>query len=274
ALGILLAAAVYLLGKRARPPKAGPPLDGRWLLVACWVATASHLLLDLTNSYGVRPLMPFDNRWYAWGIESIIDPVLWLVLMAGLGLPFLFRLITEEVGARKTGFQRGAVFSLCAIVALWGLRDFSHRRALNMLDAISYNGADPQRLGAFPSPVNPFNWTGVVETSRVFYVLPVDVLNGKLDPQGAHLFYKPEPSPALEAALKTHTARVFMDFARFPWAEVLPTETGPTVTVRDLRYQPINFRRGGFAIRIQLDQELHVRSEAFSFSGRFRDPQS
>jgi len=274
ALGILLAATVYLLGKRAHPPKAGPALDGRWLLLACWVATASHLLLDLTNSYGVRPFMPFNSHWYAWGIESIVDPLLWLILIAGLGLPALFRLITEEVGARKTGFQRGAVFSLCAIIALWGLRDFSHRRALNMLDAISYHQASPQRLGAFPDPVNPFDWTGVVETSRAFYVLPVDVLGGRLDPQGARLFYKPGPSPALEAALATRTARVFMNFARFPWAEVLPAEGGPTVMVRDLRFQPANFQRGGFAIRIQLDQELHIRSQAFSFSGKFRDHQS
>jgi len=274
ALAILLAAAIYFPGRRARPPKAGPPLDGRWLLLACWIATASHLLLDLTNSYGVRPFIPLNYHWYAWGIEPIIDPLLWLILIAGLALPALFRLITEEVGARKTGFQNGAIFSLCALVALWGLRDFSHRRALNMLDAISYHQADPERLGAFPSFVNPFGWTGVVETSRAFYVLPVDVLSGRLDPQDARLFHKSEPSPALEAALTTRTARVFMDFARFPWAEVLPGENGPTVMIRDLRFQPANFHRGGFAIEIQLDQDLHVRSQAFSFSGRFRDHQS
>jgi inner membrane protein len=274
ALAILLAAAIYFPGRRARPPKAGPPLDGRWLLLACWIATASHLLLDLTNSYGVRPFIPFNYHWYAWGIEPIADPWIWLILIAGLGLPALFRLITEEVGARKTGFQSGAILALCALVALWGLRDFSHRRALNMLDAISYHQANPQRLGAFPSFLNPFDWTGVVEASRTYYVLPVDVLGGSLDPQDARLFHKTEPSPALAAALKTRTARVFMDFARFPWAEVLPGENGPTVIIRDLRFQPAGVHRGGFAIEIQLDQELQVRSQAFSFSGRFRNHQS
>lgn len=274
ALAVLLAATVYLLGRRARPPKSGPALDGRWLLLGCWVATASHLLLDFSTSYGVRPFMPFNNHWYAWGIEPIIDTLLWLILITGLGLPALFRLITEEVGARKTGFQRGAVLSLCGMIVLWGLRDFSHRRALNMLDAISYNQASPQQLGAFPSFTNPFDWTGVAETARAFYVLPVDVLNPRLDTQDARLFHKSEPSPALEAALKTRTARVFMDFARFPWSEVLPTENGPTVIIRDLRFQPANSKRGGFAIKIQLDKELHVRSQAFSFSGRFRDHQS
>lgn len=274
ALAALLAAVVYLLGRRANPPKAGPPLHGRWLLLACWVATASHLLLDFTNSYGVRPFLPFNSHWYALDIEPIIDPILWLILIAGLALPALFRLISEEVGARKAGFQKGAVLSLCGIVALWGLRDFSHRRAMNMLDAINYGRAVTQRIGAFPSFTNPFDWTGVVETPRAFYVLPVDVLIGRLNAQETRVFHKTESSPALQAALATHTARVFMDFARFPWAEVVPTESGPTVIIRDLRFQPANVRRGGFAIRIQLDKKLHVRSERFSFTGKFPNHQS
>jgi inner membrane protein len=273
-LGAALAAAVCFLGKRVRPKASAPPLDGRWLLLACWVATGVHLLFDFTNSYGVRPFLPFSSHWYAWGIEPIVDPLLWLVLFAGLAIPALFRLITEEVGARKTGFQTGAIFALCTVVVLWGLRDFSHRRALNMIDSIRYQQANPQRLGAFPSFGNPFNWAGVVETSGAFYVLPVNVITTRLNPQDARIYHKSEPSPALKAALTTRTARVFMDFARFPWSEVIPTESGVTVLIRDLRFQPGNSRRGGFAIRIQLDRRLHVLSQEFNFSGRFQDNQS
>lgn len=270
ALGIALAAGIYLLGKRARPKATGPPLDGRWLLLACCVATGSHLLLDFTNSYGIRPFLPFNGRWHAWGIEPIVDPLLWLILITGMALPALFRLITEEVGARKTGFRTGAIFSLCAIVAVWGLRDFSHQRALNMLNSVRYHQAEPQRLGAFPSFANPFEWTGVVETSGAFYVLPVNTISAEFDPADARIFHKPEPSAALKTALETRTARIFMDFARFPWAEAIPTEKGVTVTVRDLRFQPANAQRGGFAVRIKLDRQLHVLSQAFDFSGTFR----
>ena len=270
ALGIALAGTVYFVGRRLRTKTSGPPLDGRWLLLACCVATGVHLLLDFTNSYGIRPFLPFSAHWYAWGIEPIIDPLLWLSLIAGLVIPALFRLITEEVGARKTGFQAGAVFSLCAMVALWGLREFSHRRALNMLDSTSYHDAIRKRLGAFPGFANPFDWTGVVETSQAFYVLPVNVLSEGLNSQGARVYHKSGPSLAISAALETRTAKVFMDFARFPWAEVVPTQNGTMVIVRDLRFQSANARRGGFAIRIELDQELHVRSQEFNFSGRFR----
>jgi hypothetical protein len=74
--------------------------------------------------------------------------------------------------------------------------------------------------------------------------------------------------------LKTRTARVFMDFARFPWTEVVPNENGTTVTIRDLRFQPANLRTGGFAIRMELDPSLHVQSQAFSFTGKFKNHQS
>jgi len=269
-LGVALAAVFYFFGKRVRPKKSGPHLNGRWLLLGCLAATGSHLLLDFTNSYGIRPFLPFSGHWYAWGIEPIVDPLLWLILIVGLALPALFRLITEEVGARKTGFQTGAIISLCAVAALWGLRDFSHRRALNMLDSIRYHQANPQQLGAFPTFTNPFEWTGVVETANAFYVLPVGTINADLAPAEARVFHKPEPSPALKKALETRTGRVFMDFARFPWAQVVPTEKGVTVTVRDLRFQAANARRGGFAIRIKLDQQLHVLSQQFKFSGNFR----
>ncbi len=269
-LAALLAAIVYFLGRRRVSVTSDPPLDGRWLLIACWIATASHLLLDFTTSYGIRLFAPFSYHWYAWDIEPIIDPLLWAVLVAGLGLPYLFRLISEEVGAKRTGYRVGASIALSTMVALWGVRALAHRRALNMLDARTYRAAIPRRLGAFPTPGNPFAWNGVVGTASAYYVLPVNVFQDNVDPQGARIFRKPEPSPPLEAALKTRTAAIFMDFARFPWAEVISNESGPTVLIRDLRYQPANSRRGGFVVRIEFDNNLHVRSQAFSFTGRFQ----
>lgn len=270
ALAVLLSALVYLAGKMRPAAKSGPPLRGGWLFMTCWIAVATHLLLDLATSYGIRLLMPFTSHWYAWDIEPIIDPVLWLILIAGLGLPFLSRLITEEVGGRKKGYRRGALVALFAMAAWMGVRDFAHRRALNMLDTRTYRQENPQRLGAFPTAGSPFNWNAVVETESGDYVLPVDVLQGSVNTANARLFRKPEPSPALEAALKTRTAAIFMDFARFPWSEVISNEKGPTVLIQDLRYQPPNFRRGGFVVRIQFDQALHVRSQAFSFTGKFK----
>jgi inner membrane protein len=265
-LAFLLALTIYFLGRKAKP-KPGPPLSLRWLLILAWIGTASHLLMDFTNSFGVRPFLPFSGRWYAWDILFIFDPLLLLLLCLGLGLPTLLRLVSEEVGARKSRPAWGAVFSLCALLFLWGLRDLAHRRVLGLLEAHTYSEQNPLRVGAFPSPVNPFEWTGVVETDTAYAVLPANALADDVDPRAARQFHKPEASPALNAALKTTTGSIFMDFARFPWARAEENEEGFDVQIRDLRFYT-NYGGSGFLAEIEMDKALHVRSESFSFLGQ------
>ena len=180
-------------------------------------------------------------------------------------MPMLFRLVSEEVGAKKPGYRRGATFSLCCLVLLGCLRGFAHRRALSLLDAYSYSEENPIGLGAFPSLANPFVWTGVVETDSGFRVLEVNALEDSLEPEMARVYRKPETSPALAAALKTHTAEVFLGFARFPWAQVGREEDGFTVTIRDLRFVALASQTRGFVAEIRLDNDLRVHSESFHF---------
>jgi inner membrane protein len=266
-LGVLLAGVIYYFGRRAAPKKTGPPLDGRWLLAISLIATFSNLLLDFTNAYGIRPFLPFSGRWYAWDIMFILDPLLLTLMAVGLGVSMLLRLVSEEVGARKPAFRGGAIFALCSLVALCAVRGFAHRRVLGMLDAHIYAGENPQRVGAFPSPFNPFQWTGVVETDSVFHVLPANALGGDVDAENTRVFHKAESSPALEAARKTRTASLFLDFARFPWGQVMQTDDGFRVTFQDLRYVSLTSQRGGLLVEVNLDRNLRVRSESLSLSG-------
>ncbi len=55
-------------------------VGARALLVLAIVGTLSHLLLDFTNSYGVHPFWPFDNRWYYGDAIFIVEP--WLMVTA------------------------------------------------------------------------------------------------------------------------------------------------------------------------------------------------
>lgn len=61
---------------RARPPR----VRLRGLLLASLLLSASHPLMDWTNNYGVRPLLPWSSRWFYGDLVYIIDPWLWLSL--------------------------------------------------------------------------------------------------------------------------------------------------------------------------------------------------
>ena len=214
-LAIILWGFIYWVGKKVQP-KPGLPLSGRWLLLAALLGTGSHLLLDFTNAYGVRPFLPFSGRWYAWDIMPIFDPLLLALLILGLAVPWLLRLVSEEVGAGKAHLVPGAVFCLCAMVALWGIRDFAHRRALSILDSHTYSGEDPQRFSALPVAMNPFTWTGVVETETSFHVVSVNALDANGVPEEMGTFEKPQPSPALAAAMKTTCGKNLSGFCALP----------------------------------------------------------
>jgi inner membrane protein len=270
-LAISLAGTIYFLGKHAPPPKKPrPPLSGKWMVMVCLIALGGHLLMDFTNQYGIRLFLPFSARWYAWDIMFIFDPLLLVILIGGFAVPALFRLISEEVGARKPGFQRGAIVSLVLMLMLWGLRDVAHRRVVEQLDSHSYGQESPVEVGAFPSPANPFVWTGMVETPSAFHIIEASALAGDVDVEHAKVLFKPESSPPLEAAEKTRTAQIFLDFARFPWANVQETNKGYEVAIRDLRFYSPRERRAGFVTDIILDKDLNVVSQTFGFAAKSR----
>lgn len=264
-IGVLTGLVIYYGGRRRGPSRLGRLANLGWLVACGLIGTFSHLLLDFTNAYGLRPFLPFHGGWYAWDIMFIIDPVLWFLLALGMGLPALLRLISEEVGAGKPAYSKGAIFSLCTTVALWGLRDVAHRRVVTLLDSHTYGREAPRRLGAFPAPANPLAWVGVVETDSAFHVLGLSVLDDDVHTDDVQVFRKPEPTRALEAAAQTRTGKIFLDFARFPWANAREDD-GFEVLLRDLRFFSMNSDRLGFVVDVELDAELRVRSEAFHFS--------
>lgn len=74
----LLFYAAELVWSRARGRE--PRAHLKRLLFCSLLVSASHPLLDWTNSYGVRPFLPWDGRWIYGDLLFIIDPWVWLVL--------------------------------------------------------------------------------------------------------------------------------------------------------------------------------------------------
>lgn len=255
-----------LRGRKIRNPDL-PPRWGRLFLYA-YLAGLTHILLDFTNDYGVRPFWPFSEKWYSHDIVFIADPIILCMLIAGLALPGLFSLVNEEIGARRKGpaGRLAATMALLGLVALWGVRDYEHTRAVHALEARIYEKADPLRAAACPNWLSPFEWAGVVETSNFYATMLVDSLAPEVDPQGRmQILYKPEETPATLAAKKSYLGRVYLDWAKYPATETEMLESGGyLVRFRDLRFQsPGSGGRRVLEAGVKLDRNLNVVSQGF-----------
>jgi inner membrane protein len=242
-----------------RKPKL--PLNWRWLYLYALLGALGHLFLDFTNSYGVRPFAPFHRAWYSWDILFIFDPIILVILVMALAIPGVLGLVSEEIGARKS--PRGRVAALVALIcfaALIYLRDFEHRRALNLLKAVTYGDEDPLRVSAYAT-TNPFAWNGVVETRDFFESTVVNPHSGQLDFDGTSTRRpKPEPTPVTQAAKESWLGRVYLDWAQFPVVQALPEAQGYKVQFTDLRFNRISSKGqppllAGYVI---LDSQLRV----------------
>ncbi len=101
----LLAIGRFLTGRdpaaRARPAP---------LLLASALGVGSHVAMDLANSYGVRLLLPWIDRWFYGDLWVIVDPWLWLILGGSV-------FMTAPAGRRRTlAWSMGA--AAAAIVVL------------------------------------------------------------------------------------------------------------------------------------------------------------
>jgi inner membrane protein len=265
---------VYLLylwrGPSGKPRILRSKLPVRWdyLYWLALIAALSHILLDYTTAYGIRMFAPFNWRWYSWDIVFIVEPVMLLALIAGLVLPSLFGLINQEIGARSKGprGRAGAIFALVCVVLIWGVRDYQHRRALNAMGALLYQGAVPVRMGAYPYWVNPFRWHGVVETENFFQSVPVNSLAPEVDEQGeAHTYFKPEETPATQAAKASYFGRVYLDWAVFPLTQTEQLQgafKGYLVRFEDLRFEYPEMRgRGNLGGWVLVGPDMRVQEE-------------
>ena len=214
----------------------------RWgvLWGCCLLALLSHILLDWTNNYGVRPFFPFNPRWYAGSFVFIFEPVIFLALLGGLVAPSLFGLIGTEVGARSTPFrgQGWATAALLAVMGIWGWRAFERGKAIELSAAGDYGGAAVQRVFASPEPVNPYKWHMIVETPMAYQLGLADTWSGTLSLTPDDLLYKPPTTLATLLAKRSWLGEVYLDWSSYP----LVTDIGPDgdglteVTFRDLRF--------------------------------------
>jgi inner membrane protein len=240
--------------------KTAPPLRWGLLFGFVLVALLSHLLLDWTNNYGLRPFFPFNPRWYAGSIVFIFEPILFGMLLIALVAPALFGLIGSEVGAGRAQFRgRGwAIAALVGMVALWGWRGVEKGKALQLVAAQDFGTAGTGasgdaatdsaapvavlRVGVSPHPITPFKWHVIVETPMYYRLAVVDTLSGTVTTTPGDIFYKPPTTIATLVAKRSWLGEVYLDWSQYSLVTEQPRSSDPdeagltTVTFRDLRF--------------------------------------
>ena len=241
-------------GALLKPSVGLSKLKPNWFLIWLFslIAVLSHLLLDFTNNYGLRPFFPFNPRWYSWDIVFIFEPLIFAALLAALIMPAIFALADSEIGARRQPFRgRGwAIAALVFIVLLYGVRNAEHQRALNLMRA---SQTDPiVGVAAEPYPIDPFHWQGLAETANYYRTASINTRNDFVDTDSGQTIFKPPVTMAILAAKRSYLGRIYLDWANWPVVTDLGSVVAPgseaianlpapqpdwhTVQFRDLRF--------------------------------------
>jgi len=217
--------------RRGHPERA--PAEPRALVLLSLLAVATHPLLDLLNTYGVRLLMPFSGHWFHGDTLFIADPWMWLVLGAGWLGAFLMR---RRGAAHPERVARGALALAGVYVLAMAASNLEARRIVR--DAASAEGGTVGALMVSPLPLDPFRRAVVIQRDGGYELGSFDWL--------ARPRYRFErtvrrdtglDAPAVRAAAAaTRPGRIFLDWARFPIFDVVPAADGYEVLLADARY--------------------------------------
>jgi hypothetical protein len=109
-----------------------------------------------------------------------------------------------------------------------------------------------------PTLANPFRWDYVFETDRATYRFNVDIRNEAGTPPPQVIRYEKPSGPLAEVMEKVSTerpARIFLDFARFPVAQLADPNctTATLVQLADLRYTEPGSSRGTFTLELPVE---------------------
>jgi len=234
-LPIALTGAMVLYDRYVRR-KSSPAdrVDVKQLLLLSYLGVLLHVFMDFTNSYGVRLLMPFSDRWFYGDALYIVDP--WLYLTLGLGWWWS----RSGPGAARVGVTLAAVY-----VGAMLLSNVLAR--MEVADGLARAGRPADtRFMVTPVIVNPFRREVVIDVGDRY--------------EKGNLWFDPLPHfrpagfgivkgvdrPEVAAALQSPRARAFLRWSRFPFVQVEPDGT---TWLNDYRYANVG-PYGWSALRI------------------------
>lgn len=229
-LPIACAALMWAIA-RGRGSASAPAGHFGWLLALSYIGIFTHVFLDFLNSYGIRLLSPFSQKWFYGDAVFIVDPWLWLILGAGAFL------------ARKRNVRPARIalaFATIYVVAM--LASARAARAIVEDAWIARTGQPSRALMVGPVAITPFRKSVILDAGDhyvegTFTWFPVTVSFDDVTP-------KNDGSQEVMAARRDPEVAGVLVWSRFPFWEVRALGDGSEVRVRDMRFKRLG--RGGF----------------------------
>ncbi|MFO7692632.1 MAG: metal-dependent hydrolase [Vicinamibacterales bacterium] len=269
------------------------------LLGLAALGVLSHPFLDWLNSYGVRLLMPFSERWFYGDTLFIVDPWLWLILGGAVMLAWTTH-TRGLVTAAALGGGTTALMLLAPVVPEWaravwtaGLVIWALARArigepgrpgiamgalavAGLYIATMYAGSRiaerqvrqlalergwaAEQVAAMPVPAEPLRRSVIVVTEGRYLFVPVTWTAGPAAGIEPTSFDRGAHGPAVDAALGAPFVQGVRRWLRFPSYEVLPLpDGGRRVIIRDARFAIGNRPGFGVVAIVDLDAALTPR---------------
>ena len=221
-LPIALTGAMLLYDRYRQKKSPDDRVNAGQILLLSYIGVLLHVFMDFTNSYGVRLLMPFSERWFYGDALYIVDP--WLYLSLGLG----WWLAKTTPRPARIGVTIAAIY----VAAMLASNVIARREVVS---GLARAGVPPgTRFMVTPVVVNPFRREVVVDLGDRY--------------EKGNLWFDPLPHfrpagfgiakgfdhPQAQSALQLPLAQAYLRWSRFPFVQV--DTQGGGVWINDYRY--------------------------------------
>ncbi len=264
-VAVVVAVGVAWGWRHRRLPRTVPRVPWGWLALLVAAAVASHPVMDWQGSYGLRPLLPWSDRWYYGDFVAIVDPVYWIVPLMALawgahrhwwslfgfgvvGVPATVLVVGTALPAPwlKAAWVALALVGAVGWIAHWfgvagGRRAAGYALVgLAVYAAAQYGAGVPTKSAARREAEARFGpgarWAALTVVGRPFTWEPMfastDTVAGPDWSRARHL-----DRPEVQRALRdTRDGRAIGRFARFLTADVDSSGARPVITLRDARF--------------------------------------
>jgi inner membrane protein len=239
------------------------------LVLGCLAATIlSHLYMDWQGSYGLRPFLPWSERWYYGDFVAIVDVFFWLVPLvalawgahrhwrpaAGFGGSLVVLLGVVLANDAVAAWAKALCAGLAAVAAVgwnahwfgaadggrrwaavWGLAALAGYAALQAAASVP---AKAQVRRAARARFGPgAEWAALTVVGQPFSWQAMYASPDSVAGRGWRLGRSLDRPIVREVLRATPEGRAMAQFARFLIADVDSAETGVTVYLRDARYR-------------------------------------